>query len=225
MELALHRKIWRHTPALLYVILQLNINNTVHITWRDNTPGWACIIRWHRPRRRRRCLWRPGWTAPWWRCPSSWGPGSRGPSGWSRTRFCGGSRSRRRCPARRSWRTARRWRWAAAPMPSSVASTPTRKQGALLKPCSHATPAFAFSSNVMNGLYDKCGCSHVTFAFSRIRQQRSKKNANANINCGWTWRPVYTDHKRTWVPTLRPCLLSGRYPVLGSPRMNIPRCG
>ena len=31
MELALHRKRWRHTPALLYVILQLNVsnNNTV----------------------------------------------------------------------------------------------------------------------------------------------------------------------------------------------------
>ena len=39
----------------------------------------------------------------------------------------------------------------------------------LLKPCSHVTSAFAFSSNVKNGISSNKRCYlHLTFAFSRI---------------------------------------------------------
>ena len=44
--------------------------------------------------------------------------------------------------------------------------------------------AFALVSNFKNGFYcNKWWCSHLTFAISRIGQQRSKKNENADVTC------------------------------------------
>ena len=62
------------------------------------------------------------------------------------------------------------------------------------KPCSHVT--FAFSLNVTNGVYgNKWWCSHLLFTLLRTGQQRSKKNANADVMCEctfslqlWIWR-------------------------------------
>ena len=54
-----------------------------------------------------------------------------------------------------------------------------------LKPCSHITPAFAFASKVKNRVWSKkWWCSHLTFVFSRMGQQRSKKSID--IMCEWT---------------------------------------
>ena len=69
------------------------------------------------------------------------------------------------------------------------------KCDSLVKPCSHVTSAFAFSSNVKNGFYgNKLWCLPLTFAFSIIGWQRSKKNANAYayVTCEPTLGPIYT---------------------------------
>ena len=55
-----------------------------------------------------------------------------------------------------------------------------------LKPCSHITCVFAFSSNVRNGFYgNKWWCLHLTFA------AKMKENANADVICGSSFPVIH----------------------------------
>lgn len=67
-------------------------------------------------------------TAPSTHCLSSWGQGSRGRSGWSRTRSCGVSRSTPPCPTLRWCWMCRWWRWVGGPRPWLAASGPGGKK-------------------------------------------------------------------------------------------------
>lgn len=66
----------------------------------------------------------PGPTVLSTHCPGSWGPGSRGLSGWNRIPSCGGSRSTPPCPTRPWCSMCRWWRWGIGPRPWSRAWGP-----------------------------------------------------------------------------------------------------
>ena len=80
------------------------------------------------------------------------------------------------------------------------------------KPCSHVTFAFAFASIVKIGeRVNKWWCSHLTFALPRTEWQRSKKNANSDVTCEWTFRNCFFSLKLLWFDSMQ-LYMSGSFP-------------
>ena len=104
--------------------------------WSSELWPSCCRRRCRRRRRRRRRhpeVWgsplsRPERPAQTEHCPGSLGRGSRGPTGWTSSLFCGGCRSTPPCRARRWCSTFPLWRWGAASTPPSAAPGPLRRR-------------------------------------------------------------------------------------------------